>query len=221
MFNKNIDNQVEMRKKLIFKLLPIVKKQGISPLRTDDIARYMDISKATMYKYFSSKEEIIQYIVKIYAEYITSIDQTIFEETVPFGDRFQKTFEQSLLISFYISDAFLSDLKHNAPVLYEQIIQAQNERNKQLKKFYEEHIEKEVFNAINPVLILIQDDVLLRKFFEPTILIQNNMTLYQALFDYYMLKKHQVIHHEHRSHVDDEKMKSTIQYIVQKVSNYI
>lgn len=221
MFNKNIDNQVEMRKKLIFKLLPIVKKQGISPLRTDDIARYMDISKATMYKYFSSKEEIIQYIVKIYAEYITSIDQTIFEETVPFGERFQKTFEQSLLISFYISDAFLSDLKHNAPVLYEQIIQAQNERNKQLKKFYEEHIEKEVFNAINPVLILIQDDVLLRKFFEPTILIQNNMTLYQALFDYYMLKKHQVIHHEHRSHVDDEKMKSTIQYIVQKVSNYI
>ncbi|MGG2095827.1 TetR/AcrR family transcriptional regulator [Bacillus sp. S13(2024)] len=221
MLNKNIDNQVEMRKKLIFKLLPIVKKQGISPLRTDDIARYMDISKATMYKYFSSKEEIIQYIVKIYAEYITSIDQTIFEETVPFGERFQKTFEQSLLISFYISDAFLSDLKHNAPVLYEQIIQAQNERNNQLKKFYEEHIEKEVFNAINPALILIQDDVLLRKFFEPTILIQNNMTLYQALFDYYMLKKHQVIHHEHRGHVDDEKMKSTIQYIVQKVSNYI
>ncbi|WP_440602723.1 TetR/AcrR family transcriptional regulator [Bacillus sp. GB_SG_008] len=221
MLNNSIDNQVEMRKKLIFKLLPIVKKQGISPLRTDDIARYMDISKATMYKYFSSKEEIIKYIVNIYAEYITSIDQTIFEETVPFGERFQKTFEQSLLIAFYISDTFLLDLKHNAPVLYEQIIQAQNERNNKLKKFYEEHIEKEVFNAVNPALILIQDDVLLRKLFEPTILIQNNMTLYQALFDYYVLKKHQVIHHEYRSNVDDEKMKATIQYIVQKVSNYI
>ncbi|MGG0188115.1 TetR/AcrR family transcriptional regulator [Bacillus rhizoplanae] len=221
MLNNNIDNQVEMRKKLIFKLLPIVKKQGISSLRTDDIARYMDISKATMYKYFSSKEEIIQYIVNIYAEYITSIDQTIFEETVPFGERFQKTFEQSLLIAFYISDTLLLDLKHNAPVLYEQIIQAQNERNNKLKKFYEEHIENEVFNAVNPVLILIQDDVLLRKLFEPTILIQNNMTLYQALFDYYMLKKQQVIHHEYRNNVDDEKMKATIQYIVQKVSNYI
>ncbi|MDC2864768.1 TetR/AcrR family transcriptional regulator [Bacillus sp. BP-3] len=221
MLNNNIDNQVEMKKKLIFKLLPVVKKHGISSLRTDDIARYMDISKATMYKYFSSKEEIIQYIVKIYAEYITSIDQIIFEVTVPFGERFQKTFEQSLLIAFYISDTFLSDLKHNAPVLYEQIIQAQNERNTKLKKFYEEHIDTEVFNDINPALILLQDDILLRKLFEPTILIQNNMTLYQALFDYYVLKKQQIIHHKYKDEVDDSKMESTIQYIVQKVSNYI
>ncbi|MEH6889871.1 TetR/AcrR family transcriptional regulator [Bacillus sp. JJ864] len=221
MLNNNIDNQAEMRKKLIFKLLPIVKKQGISPLRTDDIARYMDISKATMYKYFSSKDEIIQYIVKIYAEYITSIDQTIFEETVPFGERFQKTFEQSLLIALYISDTFIFDLKHSAPVLYEQITQAQNERNHKLKKFYEEHIEKEVFNSINPALILLQDDVLLRKLFEPTILIKNNMTLYQALFDYYVLKKQQIIHHKYKDEIDDSKMESTIQYIVQKVSNYI
>ncbi|SFI78542.1 MULTISPECIES: TetR/AcrR family transcriptional regulator [unclassified Bacillus (in: firmicutes)] len=221
MLNNNIDNQAEMRKKLIFKLLPIVKKQGISPLRTDDIARYMDISKATMYKYFSSKDEIIQYIVKVYAEYITSIDQTIFEESVPFGERFQKTFEQSLLIAIYISDTFILDLKHSAPVLYEQIIQAQNERNNKLKKFYEEHINKEVFNKINPALILIQDDVLLRKLFEPTILIQNNMTLYQALFDYYILKKQQVIHHKYKDEIDDSKMVSTIQYIVQKVSSYI
>ncbi|MGG2014415.1 TetR/AcrR family transcriptional regulator [Bacillus sp. S10(2024)] len=221
MLNNNVDNQVEMKKKLIFKLLPVVKKHGISSLRTDDIARYMDISKATMYKYFSSKEEIIQYIVKIYAEYITSIDQIIFEVTVPFGERFQKTFEQSLLIAFYISDTFLSDLKHNAPVLYEQIIQAQNERNTKLKKFYEEHIDTEVFNDINPALILLQDDILLRKLFEPTILIQNNMTLYQALFDYYVLKKQQIIHHKYKDEVDDSKMESTIQYIVQKVSNYI
>ncbi|MDM5189584.1 TetR/AcrR family transcriptional regulator [Bacillus sp. DX4.1] len=221
MLNHNADNQVEMKKKLIYKLLPIVKKQGISPLRTDDIARYMDISKATMYKYFSSKDEIIQYIVQIYAEYITSIDQTIFEETVPFGERFQKTFEQSLLISFYISESFLSDLKNNSLVLYEQIIQAQNERNNKLKKFYEEHIKKEVFNAINPALILIQDDILLRKLFEPVILIQNNMTLYQALFDYYILKKHQIIHYQYRDDVDDTKMESTLQYIVQKVSNYM
>lgn len=221
MLNNNINNQEEMRKKLIFKLLPIVKKQGISPLRTDDIARYMDISKATMYKYFSSKDEIIQYIVKVYAEYITSIDQTIFEETVPFGERFQKTFEQSLLIAFYISDIFILDLRNSAPVLYEQIIQAKNERNNKLKKFYEEYIKKEVFNNINPALILIQDDVLLRKLFEPTILIQNNMTLYQALFDYYILKKQQVIHHKYKEEIDDSKMESTIQYIVQKVSNYI
>jgi AcrR family transcriptional regulator len=176
--------------------LPIVNKQGISPLRTDDIARYMDISNATMYKYFSSKDEIIQYIVKIYAEYITSIDQTIFDETGPIGERFQKTFERSLLIAFYISDTFLLDLKHNSPVLYEQITQAQNERNNKLKKFYEEHIKKEVFNTINPALILIQVDVLLRRVFEPTIIIQNNMILYQALFDYYILKKQQVIHHK-------------------------
>lgn len=36
----------------------------------DDIARYMNISKATMYKYFSSKEEIIQYIVQKVSNYI-------------------------------------------------------------------------------------------------------------------------------------------------------
>ncbi|MBM7702268.1 TetR/AcrR family transcriptional regulator [Metabacillus iocasae] len=221
MFNNQVDTQTEMRKKLIFKLLPVVKKQGISPLRTDDLARYMDISKATMYKYFSSKDDIIQYIVTIYADYITSIDQTIFEETVPFGERFQKIMEQSLLIAFYISDSFILDLKHSAPALHEQIVQAQNERNQKLKTFYEEHIQKGIFNNINPNLIVLQDNVLLRKLFEPATLIQSNLTLYQALLDYYVLQKHQVIHHHYQDELDDAKMEATIQHIVQKVSNYM
>jgi AcrR family transcriptional regulator len=40
-------------------------------LKIDDIARYMDISKATLYKDFSTRVEIIEVVVAHYIDYLS------------------------------------------------------------------------------------------------------------------------------------------------------
>jgi AcrR family transcriptional regulator len=57
--------RLENSQKLLTKIIPVLRTKSISSLRMDDIAKYMDISKATLYKYFSSKEEIIQSVVTV------------------------------------------------------------------------------------------------------------------------------------------------------------
>lgn len=41
------------------KIKPIIRKTKFSQLKVDDLAKYMDISKVTLYKHFSSKDDII------------------------------------------------------------------------------------------------------------------------------------------------------------------
>ncbi|MDV2887984.1 TetR/AcrR family transcriptional regulator, partial [Alkalihalophilus pseudofirmus] len=47
----------------IEKIKPVIRRNKFSQLKIDDIAKYMDISKVTLYKHFSSKDEIIQRVV--------------------------------------------------------------------------------------------------------------------------------------------------------------
>jgi AcrR family transcriptional regulator len=212
------EKRIEMRKKLIVKLLPVVRKEGIASLRTDNMAKYMDVSKATMYKYFSSKEDIMECIVDLYVDYILDIDEVIFDENASLSDRFQKSFQQSLLIAFYISDTYLAELQAYSAELYEKIAASQEQRNSRLTLFYKQYAEQGIFNDINPSLMILQDSLLLRKLVDPAVLASMNITLYQALFDYYLLKKQQLIHVQHLQQIDDTNIQETLKKLMLKFS---
>lgn len=112
------------------KIKPIVRKTKFSQLRIDDIAKYMDISKVTLYKHFSSKEDIIEQVVDYEVEYLQQADLVVNDDSLSFVDRFQQTFLQSVLCVAYISDLFLQDLKDFYPTLYDKLVIAQQNRNK-------------------------------------------------------------------------------------------
>lgn len=64
---ENIDHQHnKIREKLLKKLISAALKDGFQQLRMDDIAKRMDVSRATMYKHFSSKEEVLEGVVDVY-----------------------------------------------------------------------------------------------------------------------------------------------------------
>ncbi|OEH94192.1 TetR/AcrR family transcriptional regulator [Bacillus solimangrovi] len=213
-----IEKKNAMREKLLVKLLPVIRKEGVSSLRIERIAKIMDISKATMYKYFSSKEEIIESIVDLYVSYITDIGETIVDHNASYSEHFQKSFEQSLLIAFYISNEYLNDLQTSYPTLYEKISDAHDKRNEQISHISDQYQNEGIFNPINIYLLHMQDQFLLRKLFDPALLTKMNMTLYEALLDYYSLTKHQLIHPEYLNEIDDNKIHELLKKLVQKFS---
>ncbi|RUT33497.1 TetR/AcrR family transcriptional regulator [Paenibacillus zeisoli] len=201
------------------KIKPIVRKTRFSQMRIDDIAKYMDISKVTLYKHFSSKDDIIEQVVEYEIQYLQQADLVVNDDSLSFVDRFQKTFLQSLLCVAYITDLFLQDLKEFYPTLFEKLVIAQQNRNKSLQLFFETGMDQKIFNRMNAMLSLVQDDATLRRIMEPTFSIQwYDLTLKQAIIEYYKMKQYQMIRPEHLDTMDDSNFESQVVEILQTIS---
>lgn len=184
---RQIERQHQMRQKLTNRLSAHVRKYGFQSLKMDEISRIMDVSRATLYKYFSTKEDIITFLVSASIEYIHEIIEDSDADQV-FVQRFQQTFEQTIILKEFITDIFLRDLESSYPETYESLKEAMKQRVDQELAFYDEGIKSGVFNKIEGRLIVMQDEIL-NNVLDVKYLMENQLTVYQVLFDYYNLKK--------------------------------
>ncbi|WP_028976634.1 TetR/AcrR family transcriptional regulator [Sporolactobacillus terrae] len=202
----------------IEKIKPVIRRNKFSQLKIDDIAKYMDISKVTLYKHFSSKDEIIQRVVMYYINYLQGADTFVKDDSVSYVERFQMTFLQSLICVAFISDLFLNDLKEFYPHHFEDLAAAQQSRIKNLQTFFESGMKQKIFNKLNAVLFMVQDDAVLRRFMEPSFSIQYDVTLKQAIMDFYKMKEYQLLKPEHLDTVDDSVIEKEVSKVLQTIS---
>ncbi|QAA23410.1 TetR/AcrR family transcriptional regulator [Sporolactobacillus terrae] len=202
----------------IEKIKPVIRRNKFSQLKIDDIAKYMDISKVTLYKHFSSKDEIIQRVVMYYINYLQGADTFVKDDSVSYVERFQMTFLQSLICVAFISDLFLNDLKEFYPHHFEDLAAAQQSRIKNLQTFFESGMKQKIFNKLNAVLFMVQDDAVLRHFMEPSFSIQYDVTLKQAIMDFYKMKEYQLLKPEHLDTVDDSVIEKEVSKVLQTIS---
>ncbi|MGF9696600.1 MULTISPECIES: TetR/AcrR family transcriptional regulator [Paenibacillus] len=201
------------------KIKPVIRRTRFSQMKIDDIAKHMDISKVTLYKHFSSKDEIIEQVVEYGIQYLQQADTVVYDDSISYIDRFQKTFLESLIGVIYLSDLFLQDLKEFYPRLFENISVAQQNRIKNLQSFFQSGMDKKIFNRMHAALSLVQDDATLRRIMEPTFSIQwYDLTLKQAVMEFYKMKQYQVISPEYLDTVDDSVIEKEITRILQTIS---
>ncbi len=212
-----IDKKNETCIKLSMKLAPYVKKHGFQTLRMDEIAKIMDISRATLYKYFSTKEEVMEFVVNNLIEFINDLAMDSLDTDQLYGTRFQQLFEKSVLLAVYVTDILLKEFEHIYPEKYDRLRTALQLREQQLLDFYKEGVQKGVFNEINAKLLILQDEML-RSMLDAKYLMFNHLTIYQVLYDYYQLKKVQLFKPEKIQSVDDALMIPRIEYLTQKIS---
>ena len=80
-------------------------------------------------------------------------------------------------------------------------------------------MDRKVFNRMNPMLPLIQDDATLRRIMEPNFSIQwYDLTLKQAIIEYYKMKQYQMIRPEHLDAIDDSNFESQVAEILLTIS---
>lgn len=204
-------NLHDPKTKLLKKLMNSVIRNGFQQLRMDDIAKHMDVSRATMYKHFSSKEDVISGVVSIIINYIEQLKvHSNNEKEIYFGVWFQQLFEQSVSLMEYITDAFIKDLQVAYPDLYNILMTALKKREQQSLIFYRLGKERGVFNQINETFILLQDTLLLREITSVKYLLSNKTTIQEVLYDYYKLKKFQLFKADKLSLVNDSNIESVI-----------
>lgn len=219
-----------LKDKLVLRLFPYIQKQGFASLKMDDAAKYMDISKATMYKYFASKDEIIASLI---AQCVGYISTQMLEEAPQqlaadpqsrpspaelqyFGDTFAKAFKLSVKMAFYLTDPLLQDLSAAYPELSAELTEAVERCQRKLTVYFDSGMELGIFNRMNSHLIRIQLDVVLRKLLDPKLLMQHNMTLKQALLDFYLAMKHQIFR-DQWIHTDTDEIEPYINGLILKM----
>lgn len=215
------DQRNKTRRIMVFQLIHRARKESLTSMRTEDMAKCMDVSKVTMYKYFASKEDILSSVVSIFKDYLRNEDMFSFSENDSLLDRYQKSFEQSLMTNFYFPEQFVEDFKLNYPSLYEEIVDAQHFRFKQLEELYQLGLEQGIFNRVNAAIFVLNDEIVLRRILDPSFLIRHGLLLEEALMDYYHMQKRTLLTNECLQTVDDTPVLELIRSFVSKNSRYL
>jgi AcrR family transcriptional regulator len=210
-------NDHDCKCKLANKLWAPFRASGFQQLRMDDIAKQMDISKATLYKYFSSKDEIVELIVDQFVQGIEENDAADLPgAAASYVERFRNTFVRTLLIAGYRSEPFLKDLRETFPELYGKLESAIAARIERLRQFYQQGMKEGVFNEQNATLLIMQDELIFRNLMDPVYLMKYSLTLRNALWDYYLIKKRQLLVSAEQDIAGDDAIRERLDRLASK-----
>ena len=102
-----------------FQLLPFFQEQGLKGITMDKVAKALGKSKATIYKYFESREEIIAMTIAQKLSEIQHFEEKLSDQSLPYLDRYKEAVQYLSEHIGDISNLFLSDLKHELPQLWQ------------------------------------------------------------------------------------------------------
>lgn len=161
-----------MKKKIIHTAKNRFFKDGLKKVHMDDIASHMGVSKKTLYKHFSSKEELAQATVCLFQQEIREALASFREDTEDPIERFEKIV---LFVGKKLNEAgplFLNDIKREVPALWAFIedfrrqeimshmddILTEGKRKKLIRPEIDTHIATLVY--LGAIQTIIQPDVL-------------------------------------------------------------
>jgi hypothetical protein len=84
--------------------------------------------------------------------------------------------------------------------------------------FYRTGMKAGVFNELNASILIIQDESVLGKLVNTSFLMEEELSLKQALFDYYVAKKSQVLKPEHLQYTENEDISTMVDCILKKLA---
>ncbi len=186
--NKSRKNSPQKREELVRLLIPFFQKRGLQGVTMDDMAEAMNSSKATVYKYFHSREEIVAAAIALKLDEIKHFELYLNDKKVAYLERYKNAVQY---LSAHISDItnlFLSDLKTIFPHLWQMVDAFMEYCMGALKNYYNEGIREKHFGDINPEIMVLSDQFFLDKLTDPDFLVTSKLTLQQAFDEYFKMK---------------------------------
>ena len=198
---------------LIMKIAVVVRQKGVNSLKIDDFTKYMDISKATFYKYFKDKNDVVNCFVEKYIE--SSINFNEYEDNTLLDKDLYFLIFQKILYQFTVgSQIFLNDIKELYSDLWEKIQLSIFKRNENIVKIYQNSIEAKILENVNPNLLVLQDEVFFSQITQNNFLVTRNLTIQQAIEDYFYLRVNQLFIEKEKKNIllkkYDEQLSSLI-----------
>tara|TARA_Y100000385_G_C13048936_1_gene618809 strand:- start:37 stop:657 length:621 start_codon:yes stop_codon:yes gene_type:complete len=186
--NKIRSSDLEKRKKWINNAMPYFQEYGIREINMEKMAEYLGISKGTIYNHFSSKDEIVEFAVRLKIDSIKDFHKILFNYQLGFVERYYKSIQYYTQQLYDISLLIIDDLKELYPEVWALVNNFQDAAMKGLIRYYEEGMASGNFIKVNPKLLAREDRLFFELLFNQSFLIKNNLTLRKAFNDHFKVK---------------------------------
>ncbi len=170
------------------KLWPKFVAQPNLKMTSDDLASFLGISKATMYKYITSVSELINIGLLRKMKSIAEFEKVLKEEDKAFTERYMQALEILVQQSQEISNEMLTSLQRSYPDSFSMIEAYLEEVIGKLKDFYEDGIQKGNISTFSPEFLAMSDELFLNAIRHPEYLDRYNLSLSSALQQYFEMK---------------------------------
>ena len=170
------------------KLSKTFHEKGISSFTMDDIAILLDKSKATVYKYFTTKEEIVELCVDYNLSQIAKFELILKDEKADYLTRYSDSTKVFIENISLMSIEYLNDLNKYYPLLWKKITDFQEHSLSVLSHYYSIGIQKGIFNDIHPSILALSDQLFFNAILNPKFLKSNSLSLKKAFEEYFKMK---------------------------------
>ncbi len=170
-------------------ILPKLKQTDLGDLTMDDLALLMDKSKSTIYQYFTTKEEIFEYITQVRISNVNTYKSEITEEIIKLDYHYETLARILTEGAKDISAFYLKQLQKHYPNAWKIIEDFLFGLLEDLKQFYLYGIESGLFKPISVELLTKLDEFfILRLITDDKFFNQSKETLESTIKDYMFLK---------------------------------
>jgi len=169
-------------------LATLYLQHGLGKFTMDEIAKKLNISKATLYKYFSSKDEIIDAVVQYKIKEIVTFEELLADKNIDFSERFFDIIKTASILLAEISGQFLQDTKAKHPELFVKMDRFSDRALYAAEKFYQQGIEAGVLHNIDPTVLALTDKMFIQAVSNPKFLQEYGISLKEAFDNYFLMK---------------------------------
>lgn len=157
--NKPRVQNTAKQKEIANSLFSLFMNEGFHSQSTEKICETSKKSKATLYKYFESKKEIIQFIIQDKLKDISKFAELITDEKIDHKTRYLNAVSLTINAIDGISPIFLKEVALVYPDIFNMILDLKELSLTLLKEFYADGIKKNVFVDLSAELLVMNDDL--------------------------------------------------------------
>lgn len=196
---KSRKDSPERKQEWIDKLIPLFFSKGIKSVSMNAAAEYLGVSKATLYKYFTSREEILQVGLASRLEQIAGFVPLLQDQNVSYIDRYTNAISHFTTHTADITNTFLADLKHYHAEIWKLVDQFSTFSAGVLEGYYREGVSKGIFRDLPLGLLVETDRFFFDRLSDPAFLIKEGITVAKAFESYFQMKFYGIIDPQHPS----------------------
>ncbi|HNF49629.1 MAG TPA: TetR/AcrR family transcriptional regulator [Chitinophagales bacterium] len=182
------------REKYLNLLTQTFKVHGLRKYTMDSIAKELNITKATLYQYFKSKDEMVEIILERVIFQLRDFEKIAQNQNLSFEERYYQIIELFAGVISDISNIFLEDLRNDYPKLWKDVHNFIEYTSEVLFVFYDSGKKAGVFKDINSAVLAMTDRMFFNAVSDVEFLNKNKLTLKQAFEEYYKVKCFGFIH---------------------------
>jgi AcrR family transcriptional regulator len=182
--NKPRVQNITKQKEIAAALFDIFMEEGFIVQSTEKICELSGKSKATLYKYFESKKEIIQFIIQNKLQSISQFGELITDEKIDHKTRYLNAVSLTINAIEGITPIFLKDVSIAYPDLFKMILDLKELSLNLLKEFYADGIRKNVFIDLTAEMLVMNDDLFFTAILESDFM-ETKETNLKTLFEGY------------------------------------